>query len=242
VWTPPTPPVTQAPPQSTTTQSVNPVLRPTSDIDTHDRATEWQWSGRWHDRMVLSGGTGSGDIGSRLGSGGSPSGTAGLDEFGGAGSRSGVLGDGAGSGAKETGRMAGSVAAEEEALARGTTGAQAHPVRRWPGAVRREQDAEHQRRYTYDEDPDVFDGDLPNTPPPSSAPEPPGTIAHHAAHGDRGGVGADAAHAATRPAPPHPLRRTDLDRRRPHRRHRHVGEFGQVDGDVLDTLSVLAGR
>jgi hypothetical protein len=31
---------------------------------------------------------------------------------------------------------------------------------------RQEKDAEHRRRYTYDEDPDVFDGDLPKTPPP----------------------------------------------------------------------------
>jgi len=113
---------------------------------------------------VFSGGTGSGDIGSRLGSGGSGSGKAALDEFGGAGSRSGVLGDGTGSGAKETGRTAGPVAAEEEALARGTTGAPGAPMAGRGG--RREQDAEHQRRYTYDEDPDVFDGDLPNTPPP----------------------------------------------------------------------------
>jgi hypothetical protein len=163
-----TPPVTQVPPQSTTTQSVNPVSTNQPPISTPPTTVPPSGGGPvggttgW----VLSGGTGSGgDISSRLGSGRSPAGTGGLDEFGGAGSRSGA--PNAGAEANEGSARGGSVAAEEEALTRGTTGAPGTPGAPMAGrGGRRDQDAEHQRRYTYDEDPDVFDGDLPKTPPP----------------------------------------------------------------------------
>jgi hypothetical protein len=173
VWTPPstptqpTPPVTQVPPQSTTTQGVNPVSTsqlPVSTPTTVPPSGSGPVGGTtgW----LFSGGTGSGgNISSRLGSGSSGSGAGGLDEFGGTGSRSGA--PNAGAEANEGSARSGSVAAEEEALARGTTGAPGTPGAPMGGrGGRREQDAEHQRRYTYDEDPDVFDGDLPKTPPP----------------------------------------------------------------------------
>jgi hypothetical protein len=167
VWTPPPSPIQPTPPvsQSTTPQGVNPPLTANqSPMLTTPPSTALPPSVDGSTGWV----TGSvGSISSRLGSGGSGLGVGGFVEPGSAGSRSGVLGGGAASGAREGShdtagrRAAGSAAAEEEALAseRGT-GAMAGR------GSRKEQDAEHRRRYTYDEDPDIFDGDLPRTPPP----------------------------------------------------------------------------